>query len=89
MGTVSIDGAEIVNAANDSLTTLVRSLDEQAWNRPAAAVGWTCRATMEHIGGVFAHYAGQVVSNPADHYQPFTDTTSPSGSAPLGYRTKP
>lgn len=66
------EGPTIVNAANESVTTMLRTLDEQGWwDRTAAAVGWTCRATMEHIGGVFAHYAGQVASNPADHYVAF------------------
>lgn len=68
---MSFDGLAIVSAASESLTTMLRTLDEQAWGRPAAAVGWTCRATMEHIGGVYAHYAGQVASNPADHYVAF------------------
>lgn len=66
------EGPAIVNAANESVTTMLRTLDEQTWDRTAAAVGWTCRATMEHIGGVFAHYAGQVASNPADHYVAFS-----------------
>jgi uncharacterized protein (TIGR03083 family) len=68
---VGFDGPAIVSAASESLTMMLRTLDEQAWDRPAAEVGWTCRATMEHVGGVFAHYAGQVASNPADHYVAF------------------
>lgn len=35
-------------------------------------MGWECRSTIEHIGGDFIHYAGQVVLGPTDHYVPFS-----------------
>lgn len=63
---------DIVRGISRSVRAMLETLDERAWPRAAAAVGWDCRTTIEHIGGDFIHYAGQVVSSAEDHYVAFS-----------------
>jgi hypothetical protein len=63
----------------DRLCGRVSAVD--GWSSPAAHVGWSCWETVEHIAGDFAHYAGQVVASPRDHYVAFGFDTSRATTA--------
>jgi len=73
--------------AADLLADVVRELDalltkipDDRWDTPADNVGWSCRRTAEHVAGDFAHYAGQVVGQPENHYVKFSFDTSRAGT---------
>ena len=69
---MTVDSSALVVDAVGSVSTMLRELDETFWARAIASVGWTCRDTIEHIGGDFLHYAGQVARQPVDHYVAFS-----------------
>jgi uncharacterized protein (TIGR03083 family) len=68
--------ADAVLAVVEQLRRLWDAVPADGWSRPAAYVGWSCRETAEHIAGDFAHYAGQVLASPRDHYVAFGFDTS-------------
>jgi hypothetical protein len=63
--------ADVVLAVVAQLRRLWEVVPAADWSRPAAHVGWSCWQTAEHIAGDFAHYAGQVLACPPDHYVAF------------------
>jgi len=68
--------AAVIADVVDELDALLGVVTESGWESPAASVGWTCRRTAEHIAGDFAHYAGQIIGQPRDHYVKFSFDTS-------------
>lgn len=64
------------------LDALLIGIADDRWDTPAENVGWSCRSTADHIAGDFAHYAGQVVGQPGDHYVKFGFDTSRAATGP-------
>jgi hypothetical protein len=71
---MSVDkaGGELVVEATRDVTAMLGCLDESAWEHAISPVKWNCRFTIEHIGGDFLLYAGQVAQQPTDHYVAFS-----------------
>ncbi|MFF0744020.1 maleylpyruvate isomerase N-terminal domain-containing protein [Streptomyces sp. NPDC004111] len=72
-------GAPGVFAAPDSWPDLLAAVGDEClavlgegagrdWSRPARSVGWSCRATLDHLALGLTGYAGLLVARPADRY---------------------
>jgi hypothetical protein len=64
--------AATVRSVLSVLEYVVYDVPTERLAEPAANTGWTCRATMDHLGSVLLHYAGQVLLSPKDHYLAFS-----------------
>jgi hypothetical protein len=69
---VESESRDLVVEATRDVTAMLGRLDETTWEHPISPVEWNCRFTIEHIGGDFLHYAGQVVQQPTDHFVAFS-----------------
>ena len=63
--------ADAVGEVVGEVDAVLAAVPPDGWRRPAAHVDWTCWRTAEHVAGVLARYAGQVVGRPRDHYVAF------------------
>jgi uncharacterized protein (TIGR03083 family) len=77
----SADWADAVGEVVGEVDTVLAAVPPDGWGRPAAYGDWTCWRTAEHVAGVLAHYAGQVVGRPRDHAVAFGFDTGRAGSA--------
>ena len=59
--------ADAVGEVVGEVDAVLAAVPPDGWRRPAAHVDWTCWRTAEHVAGVLARYAGQVVGRPRDH----------------------
>ncbi|HEY7102512.1 MAG TPA: hypothetical protein VH573_12810 [Mycobacteriales bacterium] len=69
--TSSGDWADAVTEVVGEVDAVLAAVPAHGWHRHAAYVDWSCWRTAEHVAGVLAHYAGQVVGRPRDHYVAF------------------
>lgn len=68
--------ADLLASGVRELDALLTKIPDGRWDTPADNMGWSCRRTADHIAGDFAHYAGQVVGQPENHYVKFSFDTS-------------
>lgn len=68
-------------AADDCLAALLKGAD-QDWSRPAHALDWTCRQTLDHLALGLMGYTGLLIARPDDRYITLFASLDPQAPIP-------
>ncbi|MEV0614684.1 maleylpyruvate isomerase N-terminal domain-containing protein [Nonomuraea sp. NPDC050404] len=60
--------AALVIEAADETTAILEKAADRDWSRNATGLGWTCRATLDHLALGVVGYAGLLIARPTDRY---------------------
>lgn len=68
-------------ATDDCLAALLKGAD-QDWSRPAHALDWTCRQTLDHLALGLMGYTGLLIARPDDRYITLFASLDPQAPIP-------
>lgn len=73
---------ELLDAATDDCLGVLLKGADQDWSRPAGALAWTCRQTLDHLALGLTGYTGLLIARPDDRYITLFASLDPQASVP-------
>ncbi|GAA5064465.1 uncharacterized protein (TIGR03083 family) [Thermocatellispora tengchongensis] len=73
---------DLLRAATDECLAVLLDAAGEDWSRPAHALDWTCRQTLDHIALGLVGYAGLLIARPQDRYITLFASLDPQAPVP-------
>ena len=73
---------DLLAAATDDCLAVLLEKADQDWSRPAHALDWTCRQTLDHLALGLTGYTGLLIARPDDRYITLFASLDPQAPVP-------